>query len=525
MRVLFRKDVDGSSGDVYYEQYAGLSSETKPTMNIATGSEFFEVDTGKKYKFDELTNSWVEQPDLKSALQVLEPSASASDVGKMLKVKSVSGGKVTEYEFGEGGGGSVTVDDALSTSSTNPVQNKVITGALNVVQAKTDDTIAMSANLIDTNDADFLDGYYISGGAVWTNSAYNATGYILIRPGEKIIVSNDGDPALAEFLCVFTSNDISTYVLQVKNVYSYTSTYNFDIYVRISYPKTNTKYQIQYGETITPYAPYGKYYVIGLPDLQHSARQRIDIVSNGDITAFDAEMQRALNIGNCDVYIHRGTYEFTNAFIESLFSRTSRCIPIGNGCRYYFETGAKITAKYTGATNNYWHAFGVDPNVRGSFELHNMYLDAAHICYGIHDEYLGLRDHYRNVYDHCRIIVDNTGYTTSDYGQNKCIGGGLGGNAEIIIDGCYFDAVSDPTQDVSYHGQSGNNKGDNANIIIKNSWFSHTLALGGDNVASSTDEKHIIFCGNSVSSDVYFPSSTDEPNWTVTKWNNEIRVS
>lgn len=43
--------------------------------------------------------------DLKSAISVLEPSASASDVGKMLKVKSVSGGKVTEYEFGEGGGG------------------------------------------------------------------------------------------------------------------------------------------------------------------------------------------------------------------------------------------------------------------------------------------------------------------------------------------------------------------------------------------------------------------------------------
>lgn len=63
-------------------------------------------------------------------VSVLEPSASASDVGKVLKAKTVSGGKVTEYEFGEGGGSSVTVDDELSTSSTNPVQNKVITGVV-----------------------------------------------------------------------------------------------------------------------------------------------------------------------------------------------------------------------------------------------------------------------------------------------------------------------------------------------------------------------------------------------------------
>ena len=390
---------------------------------------------------------------------------------------------------------------------------------------KTDDTIALSANLINTDDDDFLDGYYISGGAVWQNALYNATGYILMEPGNKIIISNDGNPALAEFLGVFTAKDLTSYALQVKNVYSYTNVYNFNIYVRISYQKANTKYQIQYGDVITSYAPYGDYYVIGLPDVQRNTRTKIDIVSNGDITAFDAEMQRALSIGNCDVYIHRGTYEFTNAFVESLFARTSRCIPIGNGCRYFFETGAKITAKYTGAVNNYWHAFGADPNVRGSYELHNLNLDAANICYGIHDEYLGYRDHYRNVYDHCRIIVDNTGRTTSDTGDNKCIGGGLGGNAEIIIDGCYFDSVTCPTQDVSYHGKSSINLGDNANIIVKDSWFKHTLALGDASIESSSEEKNVIFCGNSISSDIYFPGgSTDEEKWTVTKWNNEIRT-
>ena len=49
------------------------------------------------------------QNTLLRALQVLEPAASASDVGKFLKVKLVSNGKVTEYEFGEGGSGSFDV--------------------------------------------------------------------------------------------------------------------------------------------------------------------------------------------------------------------------------------------------------------------------------------------------------------------------------------------------------------------------------------------------------------------------------
>lgn len=43
--------------------------------------------------------------DLKSAFEVLEPIATSGDVGKALIAKTVENGKVTEYEFGEAGGG------------------------------------------------------------------------------------------------------------------------------------------------------------------------------------------------------------------------------------------------------------------------------------------------------------------------------------------------------------------------------------------------------------------------------------
>ena len=39
----------------------GLSTETKPT-DVANGSEFTEIDTGKKCLFNEETRLWPEQP-------------------------------------------------------------------------------------------------------------------------------------------------------------------------------------------------------------------------------------------------------------------------------------------------------------------------------------------------------------------------------------------------------------------------------------------------------------------------------
>ena len=41
-----------------FARYRGLSSDVKPTKDLITGSEFFEVDTGVSSFFDELSGSW-----------------------------------------------------------------------------------------------------------------------------------------------------------------------------------------------------------------------------------------------------------------------------------------------------------------------------------------------------------------------------------------------------------------------------------------------------------------------------------
>lgn len=42
-----------------YCEYAGLSTDTKPTEGINTGSKFVEVDTGDEYLFDSESVEWI----------------------------------------------------------------------------------------------------------------------------------------------------------------------------------------------------------------------------------------------------------------------------------------------------------------------------------------------------------------------------------------------------------------------------------------------------------------------------------
>ena len=41
-----------------YVEFAGLSTDDKPTVKVATGSLFMEVDTGDVYAYDEENEEW-----------------------------------------------------------------------------------------------------------------------------------------------------------------------------------------------------------------------------------------------------------------------------------------------------------------------------------------------------------------------------------------------------------------------------------------------------------------------------------
>lgn len=64
---LFGYDEDG--GSLYYAKIAGLSSDSKPTIGLVSGSLFEEVDTGVTYIFDGIsdTPAWTEKITVTSA--------------------------------------------------------------------------------------------------------------------------------------------------------------------------------------------------------------------------------------------------------------------------------------------------------------------------------------------------------------------------------------------------------------------------------------------------------------------------
>ena len=59
VRVLIDVQFDEEK---HYIEAAGLSTDTKPSSGIITGSKFNEVNTGKEYRFDEVSGEWYVQP-------------------------------------------------------------------------------------------------------------------------------------------------------------------------------------------------------------------------------------------------------------------------------------------------------------------------------------------------------------------------------------------------------------------------------------------------------------------------------
>lgn len=127
---------DGNDGVSPTVSVSDITGGHRVTIVDAEGTHTFDVMDGQSVDptsiIDDTSEAenkvWSakESASLKSAINVLEPSASASDVGKMLKVKTVADGKVTAYEFGEGGGGvdpqdiAQAVDDWCDANITNP---------------------------------------------------------------------------------------------------------------------------------------------------------------------------------------------------------------------------------------------------------------------------------------------------------------------------------------------------------------------------------------------------------------------
>lgn len=248
-------------------------------------------------------------------------------------------------------------------------------------------------------------------------------------------------------------------------------------------------------------------------------------INNADgIEAFYNKMVEAYSVKDCDVYIGKGDYIYTNELVDSIRSAGLRGIPIGNGCRYYFETGANIICHYTGDNKsdvvNYFSP--LDTQSRASdFEIYNLKISAKNVVYAVHDEANGDNEFCKHIFKNCYLVLDN-----SDLGENgnsisKALGGGFGKHEEIVIKNCVFDStnpISTYGADASYHGANASNFSD-VSMIVSGCWLKKQFRFKEISSNPIAPFPRVIYTGNSSTDEPSMPSQT----WDVKTWNNEIR--
>lgn len=210
----------------------------------------------------------------------------------------------------------------------------------------------------------------------------------------------------------------------------------------------------------------------------------------------------AYKIGNVDVVWEFGDYLFDQEvfdLIESKYKLKGHELPIGGGCRYWFNN-SKVTLHYTGTNvdiNEHCNLFGCT-STGGNYELHDAILHNINGCYVVHDDPGAVTKSYVNKYNNIHFVSE---YEKMDNALSKCIGGGLALSSNIVIEGCTFKFVGERPSGgnkpytVTYHAASNDSYGElhgYINFAIKNSYIP-SFRVGQ---LLDRQQGRLIFCGN-----------------------------
>jgi hypothetical protein len=143
------------------------------------------------------------------------------------------------------------------------------------------------------------------------------------------------------------------------------------------------------------------------------------------------KMITAFEFGNTDVFFETGTYTLDSVYqyMESTLGWTTRRgLPIGNGCRYFFN-GSTLISKEQGSSFDMRSV--LDNHASASnLEIHDvtLVLEGSYGIYCIHDETDGNTTPYIHYYENVTMYNEGT----------RCFGCGVGFNSTIKFERCYF---------------------------------------------------------------------------------------
>lgn len=250
---------------------------------------------------------------------------------------------------------------------------------------------------------------------------------------------------------------------------------------------------------------------------------RVEKNGSGDFTKLVDAINEAVRYMDSTVYVGAGTWDLIDELGEDYInsvSSTQRGLYLKNRIHVICSSNSKITCNYTGSrsdTITWLSAFNAGPL---GFTLENATIESSNCRYAIHDERDQDADEYNNYYINCKIKHDNT-----NGGYNQCIGGGLGLNGHVIIDGCIFENPARTNyQIVYYHNSAGSGK---SFVEVKGSYFKGTNTLGFMWYGTSpANQKSTLFAhDNSLGSEIQHTgaSGATVENTEVISFNNEIR--
>ena len=379
-------------------------------------------------------------------------------------------------------------------------------------------------NLLDPSECEL--GKFLNAitGAISDNASYYVTDYIPIKEGYTLYFYEQDNKALinARSIGAYDSEKVLLDALGTNtggNHYTQTGRVAF---VRLCFAYSSsdivrTPYGISVMANSNPQfaTGYGGDAVIK----KEYIRKVINVTASDTATQVISKFVEAFETGNCDMVFECSTYALGDipATVKDDYHLYENEIPIGNGCRYFFN-GATLTANIDLTTHT--PSAGDDTficNFLGTqkrpsdFEMHDGILIATDTIYVVHDESAAKESTYKHLYQNMEMHY-NTSLRTDAI--RKCIGGGTGKYGVVEIIGCKFvtDGVSEC---VSFHGNGTDIVGAKFDLNIRNSWLSNGLRV---NQMSANQTARVFYASNSAAA-----SPVIGDRVTLTDLCNEIR--
>ena len=255
-----------------------------------------------------------------------------------------------------------------------------------------------------------------------------------------------------------------------------------------------------------------------------------------ELSTLKAGIETATQYMDSILYVDPGVYDLVSEFGQDWFDNLDSLwtlvgLRLKNRVHVIFSPNSFVISNYTGS-NQYAQSLYSPFNAgEYGFTLENLNLVCSRCRYGIHDERNGHTEQYKSHMINCKIYIDNS---ENDYWISRyCIGGGLGSNAEVIVENCIFETDLENNVGAVYYHQSNDLDNDNfaSKLVIKNNYMKTGAVQINDSRSGSTSGETIVIVeGNSFSKK--YPNTDSEgvlfntAGTETTKlydWNNVIR--